>query len=272
MVSYNTVAYTFTAWCRLVVITSNGVACCFRQLLGSEAACSSESTHYHNSESYVYWTVHHCDSWRIKRPTWCHLLFYFTSYVLNMFRTLIYPSSGACDYSVELPHWSYCSWFDVCWSFGVVGLEWYPCCRLSWCTEPKLGVYMGMTGGGLTQTEMVALRWSAGISKLDRKTNEYIREKNERTKLGSVQSPLCVWKLEWVRSQTQLCQVICFNEYTRQLHVSACIGHFQVVFKRTSGPTIYIERVRDGEISAYGLCCVICNFYVCMFPIYESFL
>jgi len=41
-----------------------------------------------------------------KRPTWCHLLFYFTSYVLNMFRTLIYPSSGACDYSVELPHWS----------------------------------------------------------------------------------------------------------------------------------------------------------------------
>jgi len=26
-----------------------------------------------------------------KRPTWCHLLFYFTSYVLNMFRILIYP-------------------------------------------------------------------------------------------------------------------------------------------------------------------------------------
>ena len=38
--------------------------------------------------------------------------------------------SGACDYSVELPHWSYCSWFDVCWSFGVVGLEWYPCRKL----------------------------------------------------------------------------------------------------------------------------------------------
>ena len=47
-----------------------------------------------------------------------------------MFQTLIYPSSGARDCSVELPHWSYCSWFDVCWSFGVVGLEWYPCCRL----------------------------------------------------------------------------------------------------------------------------------------------
>jgi len=23
-----------------------------------------------------------------------------------------------------------CSFFDVCWSFGVVGLEWYPCGRL----------------------------------------------------------------------------------------------------------------------------------------------
>jgi len=33
-------------------------------------------------------------------------------------------------YSVELRHWSYCSRFDVCWSFGVVGLEWYPCCGL----------------------------------------------------------------------------------------------------------------------------------------------
>jgi len=72
-----------------------------------------------------------------KRPTWCHLLIYFTSYVLNMFRALIYPSSGACDYSVELPHWSYCSWLDVCWSFGVAGLEWYPCCRLKLATHKK---------------------------------------------------------------------------------------------------------------------------------------
>ena len=37
-------------------------------------------------------------------------------------------SSFACNYSVELQHWLYCSWFDVCWSSGVVGLEWYPYC------------------------------------------------------------------------------------------------------------------------------------------------
>jgi len=42
-----------------------------------------------------------------KRPTSYNLLFYFTSYVLNMFRTLIYQSSGACDCAVELPHRSF---------------------------------------------------------------------------------------------------------------------------------------------------------------------
>jgi len=65
-----------------------------------------------------------------KRPTWCHLLFYFTFYVLNMFRILIYPSSGACDCAVELAHRSFCSRFFVCWRFGAAGFEWCPCCRL----------------------------------------------------------------------------------------------------------------------------------------------
>ena len=31
--------------------------------------------------------------------------FYFTSSVLNMFRTLIHPSSEACDFSIVSPHW-----------------------------------------------------------------------------------------------------------------------------------------------------------------------
>ena len=45
---------------------------------------------------------------RNEKPT-CHLLFYFTYYALNMFRTLIYPSSRACDCVDELPHLSSCS-------------------------------------------------------------------------------------------------------------------------------------------------------------------
>ena len=32
--------------------------------------------------------------------------FYFTSSMLNMFQTLVHPSSGACDFSIVSPHWS----------------------------------------------------------------------------------------------------------------------------------------------------------------------
>ena len=35
-----------------------------------------------------------------------------------MFRALICPSSGVCDYVVEVPHLLYCSWIAVCWSWG----------------------------------------------------------------------------------------------------------------------------------------------------------
>ena len=56
--------------------------------------------------------------------------FYFTSSTLNMFRTLIHPSSGACDFSIVSTHRVARSCYDVCWSFGVAGLGWYPCGRL----------------------------------------------------------------------------------------------------------------------------------------------
>ena len=47
-----------------------------------------------------------------------------------MFRTLIYPSSGARDCVVELPHRSSCSQFVVCWRFGAAGFGWCSFCRL----------------------------------------------------------------------------------------------------------------------------------------------
>jgi len=39
--------------------------------------------------------------------------FYFTSSVLNIFRTLILPSSGACDFSIVSPH-SLCVLISMC--------------------------------------------------------------------------------------------------------------------------------------------------------------
>ena len=53
-----------------------------------------------HNPSNVYWTVYHCDNWRMKKPTSCHLIFYCTSYRLNMFRALLCPLSGARDYDV----------------------------------------------------------------------------------------------------------------------------------------------------------------------------
>jgi len=46
--------------------------------------------------------------------------FYFTSSMLNMFRTLIQPSSGAFDFSIVSPHWL-CVLVSMFCIFGVAG-------------------------------------------------------------------------------------------------------------------------------------------------------
>ena len=53
------------------------------------------------------------------------LAFLFHYFMLNMFRMLIHPSSGACDLFVELFHVLYCSG-SMC--VGVTGVVW-----LGWC-------------------------------------------------------------------------------------------------------------------------------------------
>ena len=52
--------------------------------------------------------------------------FYFTSFALNIFRTLIHPSSGACEFSIVSPHWL-CVLVSMCigvsvWLVGVVSV------------------------------------------------------------------------------------------------------------------------------------------------------
>jgi len=52
--------------------------------------------------------------------------FYFTSSMLNMFRTLIHPPPGACDFSIVSPHWL-CVLVSMCvgvsvWLVGVVSV------------------------------------------------------------------------------------------------------------------------------------------------------
>ena len=58
--------------------------------------CLSDYTFGQNTYGWTFW-----NSWRIKNQLRCHLLFYCTSYRLNMFRALLCPSSGTRDCNVD---------------------------------------------------------------------------------------------------------------------------------------------------------------------------
>jgi len=55
--------------------------------------CFNDLAYQHPSEASV-------STEESKKPTRCHLIFYCTSYRLNMFQALLCPSSGARDYDV----------------------------------------------------------------------------------------------------------------------------------------------------------------------------
>jgi len=64
----------------------------------------------------------------------------FLYIMLNMFRMLIHPSSGACDLFVDLYRGLVRTliWFDVCWSYVVVWLWW---CGIRMQVEALLLIY-----------------------------------------------------------------------------------------------------------------------------------
>ena len=76
----------------------------------------------HLLQPNVYWTVHHCNSWGIKIQLDVTCFFYFTYYLLNMFRTLICPSSGACDCVDGLPHRLSCVLLSYVYLLYYVGI------------------------------------------------------------------------------------------------------------------------------------------------------
>jgi len=75
--------------------------------------------------------------------------FYFTSSMLYMFRTLIHPSSGACDFSIVSPHWL-CVLVSVCvgvsvWLVGAVSV---------WQAEALIYCYITLVSYSSTITMM----------------------------------------------------------------------------------------------------------------------
>ena len=75
-------------------------------------------------KSYVYRTVHHLDRW-IKRDQ-LDVTFLFHYFMLNMFRMLIRPSSGACDLFVELMGCIALVRCVLVLRCGLAGVVWFP--------------------------------------------------------------------------------------------------------------------------------------------------
>jgi len=63
------------------------------QIFSSTLFSSSDKTSF---RTYVYWTVHHLESW-IKITNLMSLALLLHYLMLNMFRMLVHPSSGACE-------------------------------------------------------------------------------------------------------------------------------------------------------------------------------
>jgi len=77
--------------------------------------------------SYVYWTVHHFDSW-IKRDqldVTCFFISLFNAQHVSDVNTSILRSLRLIYWVIS---WAVLLWFDVCWCYVVVlaGVMWYP--------------------------------------------------------------------------------------------------------------------------------------------------
>ena len=64
------------------------------------------------------------------------MLLAILSYVLNMFRKLIYPSSGACDCVDELPHGRLALSSFCVGALVAAGFRWWSFCRLKPANQP----------------------------------------------------------------------------------------------------------------------------------------
>ena len=112
---YIAVIYTvlYTPASSRVIVTYSSV---LWRIINTPRSLSHTHTHTHTHKGILWHMMFIgpciiCDSWRTQNQLDRTYNFYFTSWRLNMFRALICPSSGVCDYIVELPHWLFRSWF-----------------------------------------------------------------------------------------------------------------------------------------------------------------
>ena len=83
-----------------------------------------DSSKWHNHESYVYWTVHHLDSWvkRDQLDVASFIISLFNAEHVSDVNTSILRSLRLICWVIS---WVVLIWFDVCWCYIVVWMWWY---------------------------------------------------------------------------------------------------------------------------------------------------
>ena len=142
--------------------------------------------------------------------------------------------------AVELPRWSYCSWFDVCWSFGVVGLEWYPCCRLKHSFSLQHGSHSNPTTPKLQHT-----------SKQEHTTNVVIQYKSRKLLMMNILMSETYWAhKKWNKIASDSWSFILqrLGKFTGDVYTYTClhlyiyiyayiyIKHHELILQKTKWP------------------------------------
>jgi len=76
------------------------------------ASCQQKTL---NVISYVYGTVHHLDSWVKRKPTWCHLFYYFIQCSFNAKHVSAVNTTIFRSMRLIGCYFMGCIWFGVCW-------------------------------------------------------------------------------------------------------------------------------------------------------------
>jgi len=115
-------------WIQIQAILSE-ILCGFPQAIQIPATTASFHTLYIDSLSfdaiyfYVYWTVHHLDSWvkRDQLDVTCFIISLHNAQHVSDVNTSIIRSLRLMCWVIS---WVVLLWFDVCWSYVVVWLWW----------------------------------------------------------------------------------------------------------------------------------------------------
>ena len=127
--------------------------------------------------------------------SWVVLLWYDACFMLNMFRMLMHPSSGACDLFVELFHGLYCSgtmrvgitlWIG--WGGVVSGCRLKLACLYStvtWSVASSVKYFCGILLRKFSDSEFLFSPVSIVPPMLDTHLNITVNQKDKRARLGN---------------------------------------------------------------------------------------